>query len=138
MKNFLPAIFLIFLGTHSFAQDEPDYSLDFDFFAISLGLNDSAAVRHYFESDSAYKANVWDIFEPEFVKAIDTYTYKDLTDSYIAGEKVKQLELTYDFSGEDLNGEPFSGTTTIYVFFQETPAGLKFVELFRPEGTDAP
>lgn len=138
MKNFLSAIFIFFLTAFSFAQDAPDYSMDFDFFAISLGLNDSAAVRHYFETQSAYDANVWDIFEPEFVKAIDTYTYSDLTDSHIAGEAVKQLELTYAFSGIDLNGEEFSGTTTIFVFFKETPDGLRFVEMFRPEGTDAP
>lgn len=138
MKNLLTATVVYFITASSFAQDEPDYSLDFDFFAISLGLNDSAAVRHYFESDSAYQANVWDLFEADFVKAIDTYSYSDLTDSFIAGEKVKQLELTYTFSGEDLNGEPFSGTTTIFVFFKETPSGLKFVEMFRPEGTDAP
>src|SRR3989344_7680810 len=113
MKKLLPAIIICFLTTTSFGQDSPDYSLDFDFFAISLGLNDSAGVRHYFETDSAYQANVWDLFEPEFVKAIQTYSYSDLTDSFIAGEKVKQLELTYAFSGEDLNGEKFSGTTTI-------------------------
>jgi hypothetical protein len=138
MKNFLFGICFSFLSAFSFAQEEPDYSMDFDFFAISLSDNDSAAVRHYFESDSAYAANVWNIFEPEFVKAIDTYSYKDLTDSHIAGEPVKQLELMYAYSGTDLNGEAFSGTTTIFVFFKETPDGLRFVEMFRPEGTDAP
>lgn len=128
----------IIISAHSYSQETPDYDFQFDFFGLSLGFQDSAAVREYFESDSAYQSNVWNIFEPEFVKAIATYNYSDMTDSYIAGVPVKQLIVTYPYSGEDMEGNEFSGTTTIYVFFKEEPNHLIMYDYFRPEGTDAP
>jgi len=138
MKRLLIALsFTCSIPAVTFSQDN-NYALDFDLFAISLGLNDTASARTYFESDSSFNVNQWEIFEPNFSSAIGKYSYADLTDSYIAGEPVKQLLLEYTWSDTDMEGNPMSGTTSIYVFFKETADGLKMIEYFRPEGTDAP
>lgn len=133
-------VFLIpfWFASESFAQSGQDYELDFGLFVIALQMDDTSAAKTYFESDSAYHVNHWQIFEEEFVQAIAGYSYSQATDSWIAGEKVKELQVEYSFSGTDLEGNEFSGTTLIYVFFKETTSGLKMVECFRPEGSDAP
>lgn len=137
-KLFALISFVILTAANSYSQDEPDYEFQFDFFVTSLGFNDSSIVRSYFESDSAFNVNMWEIFEPSFVKAIAKYSYSDVKVSETMGSQFKELIVQYDWTDTDLEGKPMSGTSTIYVYFKETPNGLKLIETFRPEGTDAP
>ena len=115
-----------------------DFEGDFDNFVLALMINDSAEARNFFESENIYDQCKWEIFQPEFVLAILDVKYSDLSDDYLEGEKIKQYELSMPWEMEDMNGEKMSGVSVIVLYFKETPEGLKMIDFFRPEGTDAP
>ncbi len=135
-KKLIFGAFLILLF-NGFSASAQNYEEDFDNFVLALMVDDSAEVRKYFESDDMYNQCAWEIFQPEFVLAILDVDYADLKDDYVAGEKVKQHELIMNWEMVE-NGETIKGTSTIVLFFKETEEGLKMIDFFRPEGTDAP
>ena len=100
-------------------------------------LADSTNARTYFESDDMYNQCSWQIFQEDFVLAILMVEYADLEDDYMAGEKIKQYKLEMPWEMEE-DGETISGVSTLYIIFKETEDGLKMIDFFRPEGTDAP
>ena len=127
-------VLALFTGFYSSAQD---YEADFDEFVIAIMLADSTNARTYFESDDMYNQCSWEIFQEDFVLAILMVEYADLEDDYMAGEKIKQYKLEMPWEMEE-DGETISGISTLYIIFKETEDGLKMVDFFRPEGTDAP
>jgi len=134
--NYLLLIFSALLITDK-ATAQNDYALDFDLFAISVGLNDTASVKTFFETDSAFRSNQWQLFEENFQYGISKYNYSDCTDSFIAGEKVKELKMEYTWTYKEEDGTTSQVTTTTYIFFKETEKGLKFIEIFNPEGGES-
>lgn len=131
-------IFTLLCAINIEAKAQHDYSLEFDLFTIALGLDDTASAANFFESDSAFASNKWQIFSPEFKQGISNYQYSDCTDSYIAGVKVKELVMEYTWTYVNEDGTTVTGTSVTYVNFKETKNGLMLEEIFNPEGTDAP
>ena len=138
MKKFILILTVLCTSLSFEANAQHDYSLDFDLFVIALGLDDKDGAAKYFETDSSFASNKWQIFEDEFIQSISQYNYSDCTDSFIAGVKVKELIMEYSFPFTDSDGATTTITRVTYVYFKETKNGLVLEEIFNPEGTDAP